>query len=48
MFIVYNEEMTSLQIGIIVTLGVIVTNLVIFFLMPLGIRKLLGRQGMKV
>ncbi len=36
--------MGNLQTGVIVTLGVIVFNLIIFSLIPLGIKKILGAK----
>ncbi len=36
--------MSSIQTGIFVTVGVIVFNLVIFSLIPLGIKKLSSRK----
>ena len=34
--------MRNLQTGVIVTLGVIIFNLIIFSLIPLGIKKIVG------
>lgn len=35
--------MTGLELGIIVTVGVVILNLVIFSILPIGIKKLVSR-----
>jgi len=47
MIILYNKEMTGMEIGIIVTVGVIIVNLLIFSFLPIGIKKIMSRGKSK-
>ena len=41
--ILYNKTVINMQTGIIVTIGVIAINLIVFLLLPLGIKNLVKR-----